>query len=58
MDTMVGRPPQVSLALTVKNTAVGTLEVITMFDGQKISIWQLGFTTVTVKLQVLVPLES
>jgi hypothetical protein len=54
MDTMVGRPPQVSLALTVKNTAVGTLEVITMFDGQKMDIRQLELTTVTVKLQELV----
>jgi len=54
MDTMLGMPPQVSLAVTVKNTAVGTLEVSTMFDGQKMDNWQLELTTVTVKLQTLV----
>ena len=50
----MGMPPQVSLAVAVKNTAVGTLEVITMLDGQEIDTKQLGLTTVTVKLQFVV----
>jgi hypothetical protein len=34
------------------------LFVTVMFAGQSMDNWQLGFTTVTVKLQLLVSLES
>jgi hypothetical protein len=51
IEKTLGMPPQVSLAVTVKYTVVGTLEVVTMFDGQKTDTRQLELTTFTVKLQ-------
>ena len=39
----VGTPPQESLAVTVKNTLVGTLEITVMFGGQVIESAQLGW---------------
>ena len=52
VEFTTGVPPHVSLAVTVKYTAVGTLEVSMMFVGQLMLSTQLacGFT-VTVKLQ-------
>ena len=53
IEFTVGSPPQESLAITTKNTLVGTLEVTMMLGGQMIDTTQFESTTVTVKLQLL-----
>jgi hypothetical protein len=55
----VGDTPHVSLAFTLKNTAMGTVEVTTMLDGQLIDTTQFCGSTMTVNSQfVLFPQES
>jgi hypothetical protein len=40
--TRFGIPPHESLAVTVKKTFVGTLEVTTIFDGHVMETMQVG----------------
>ena len=55
----VGNTPHESLAFTLKNTAVGTVDVTTRLDGQLMDTTQLGGSTVIVNSQfVLFPQAS
>jgi hypothetical protein len=54
----ISAPVQESLAVTVKKMFVGKLEVTTIFDGHAMETMQMGFTTVTEKLHMFVPLLS
>jgi len=58
VETTFGTPPQESEAVTVKNTAIGPLLVTVIFVGHSMERMQLGLTTVTVKLQLVLPLVS